>query len=327
MKKTIQCAITGLGRIGSTLEQDRLREKPASHAGAIANHPDCILVSGCDPVKRQREEFSRTWPGARLYTQSKEMLRNETPDIYHIASWTDTHPLLLEEAIDCGIPVIVCEKPLANTDQSLTGVLAKAENKTSRIIINHERRFSQDYRAARQIVKGKKFGNLHTISARLYMGKTRPAGEVLLHDGTHMLDIIRFLSGNELEIRHVSGNGTRKGGGLEVLANAGNINVHLEVAGGRNHLVFELDLSFTRGRIRIGNGIYELWTSMASPYYTGFRSLQKKQDGWSGNTGYFAGMMTHAVELFRNPETVNESSIYDAYAALTAIKTIRNWTV
>ena len=31
----IRCCIAGLGRIGSILEDDRLREKPCTHAGAI----------------------------------------------------------------------------------------------------------------------------------------------------------------------------------------------------------------------------------------------------------------------------------------------------
>ncbi|GHV88670.1 hypothetical protein AGMMS50267_10300 [Spirochaetia bacterium] len=39
--KKIPVAIIGLGRIASLLEDDRLREKPCTHAGAITANPDC----------------------------------------------------------------------------------------------------------------------------------------------------------------------------------------------------------------------------------------------------------------------------------------------
>jgi hypothetical protein len=38
-------------------------------------------------------------------------------------------------------------------------------------------------------------------------------------------------------------------------------------------LVFELELSFETGRIRVGNGILKFENSVESPYYTGYRSL------------------------------------------------------
>jgi hypothetical protein len=95
------------------------------------------------------------------------------------------------------------------------------------------------------------------------------------------------------------------------LARGGGINIVLDVSGRRDHLVFELDLSFERGRIRIGNGVYELWSSEESPYYTGFRSLTCSTSGWKGRTAYFSAMMNHALDLYKNPGRKCESSYRD----------------
>ena len=322
MNTPIRCAVAGLGRIGSTLEKDPLREKPASHAGAIDNHPRTVLTAGTDPDEKRRDEFAADWGGVRTYENPIEMIRVEKPQIMHIASWTETHPKLLKAALDEGIPVIICEKPLADSLEKVRTVMESARSSSSCVIVNHERRFSRDYRSVRKIIRNRKLGRLHSVSARLFMGRKRPVEQVIYHDGTHMLDIIQFLTGKKLIIRNVIGNAVKNGGNLHIHAKAGKSVVNLEISGGRDHLVFELDLSFTSGRIRIGNGTYEVWESLESPYYTGFRSLVLKQGSREGKTGYFSGMMDHAVSLALNPARKNKSSLEDGYAVLELIRNI-----
>ncbi len=322
LTKTVKCVIAGLGRIGSTLEKDPLREKPASHAGAVWAHPQALLAAGADPVPERREEFEADWNGVRTYEDPLEMLRIEKPDIFHIASWTDSHPSLLTAAMGEGIPVIICEKPLANSLKAVRPLIRKTHNSSCRVVMNHERRFSRDYRSVREIIREKRFGELLSVSGKLYMGLTRSPRAVLYHDGTHMIDIIRFLTGEDIAIKRVCGSPEVKGGDLHILAQAGSTAVDLDISGGRDYLLFELDLTFSSGRIRIGNGIYELWESEESPYYTGFKSLSKKQDGWEGRTGYFAGMMEHAVDLAENPERQSESTLEDGLAVLKIIAAI-----
>ncbi len=322
MNNALRCAVVGLGRIGSTLEKDPLREKPASHAGAIHNHPGAILTAGADPNEERRQEFAKDWAGVKTYQDSFEMIRIEKPQILHIASWTETHPKLLQAALDGGIPVIVCEKPLADSLEEVRTVMESARSSSSCVLVNHERRFSHDYQSVRKIILNRKLGRLHSISARLFMGRKKPVKQVIYHDGTHMLDIIQFLTGKKLIIRNATGDAVKEGGSLYIHAKAGKTAINLEISGGRDHLVFELDLSFTSGRIRIGNGTYEVWESLESPYYTGFRSLALKQGSWEGKTEYFSGMMDHTVSLALNPAKKNESSLEDGYAVLELIRDI-----
>ena len=325
MSRVIKCAIAGLGRIGSTLEKDPLREKPASHAGTIVSHPRCELTAGADPDEKRRKAFIKDWGVNAVYADAKSMVNIVQPDILHIASWTETHVDILTTAIESKVPVVVCEKPLADNLKGVDNLIRLAEKNETRIIINHERRFSGDYRELKRIIEKKELGVPLTISARLYMGRRRPVEKTIYHDGTHMLDVLRYLTGSDLRIRHVYGDAVSEGDGLRILAVAGDVSVDWEISGGRDHLVFELDWSFSSGRVRIGNGIFEIWQSVDSPFYTGFKSLEKIQDGWRGVTGYFTGMMDHAVELFDHPQQTSRSSLSDGTAVLRNIKEILSY--
>ena len=96
----------------------------------------------------------------------------------------------------------------------------------------------------------------------------------------------------------------------------------LLVGGMRDHFVFEIDLSFERGRIRVGNGLYEEYESAASPYYAGVKSLRLKPEICFEKTRYFSGMMEEAVALIRDPKRLPISSGEDGLRAVKAIREI-----
>jgi predicted dehydrogenase len=115
MTGRVRCGIAGLGRIGSLLEDDRLREKPAAHAGAIRSNRDCLLVAGCDPREDRRSAFSRRWGCDNVYPTLEELLQRHRLDILHLASPAETHAELLRTAAARRVPLVVCEKPLADS--------------------------------------------------------------------------------------------------------------------------------------------------------------------------------------------------------------------
>ena len=337
-KEKIRCAIIGTGRIGSSLETDRLREKPASHAGVIARNRDCVLVAGADPDGDNLASFGRLWrlPREALFPDARAMIDSVRPDIVHIASDTEEHIPLLRLALEREVPVVVLEKPVAQTLAEATEILPLVDEAeslgTSRVVVNHERRFARDYRAARDIIRSASLGPLLSIHARLYMGKTKTPADVLWHDGTHLVDIVTFLAG-PWEAKAVHGiSGAREGNFFafgETLAagtasgrseaNAPPVSIVIDSSPGRDHLAFELDLSFASGRLRIGNGIFEVWESRPSRLYERFRSLElvrgRPGKGW-GKTGYFSLMMEHAAALYRDPTLPGESTFRDGLSAI-----------
>jgi predicted dehydrogenase len=322
----IRCAIVGLGRIGSLLEKDTLREKPATHAGVIAQNPDCVVVGGCDIDNTRQALFSSTWNCNRVYSDVVSMLEETKPDILHIATPVETHLDIVIKAVSSGIKAIVCEKPLAENERNASIIAKFHSSGRTRIIVNHERRYSKDYRMVKDHIKKMDFGMLLSLSAKLYMGKYRKVNDILLDDGTHLIDIINFLTDAELKKAGLEKIYKKNQESLWITANAGDIPAHIEVASGRDHVVFELDLSFSEGRIRVGNGVYEEYASGPSPFYEGMRSLIKNDVQRPFPTGYFSNMMADAVECVRHKNREPVSSASDGCRAIAFIDHVKEET-
>ncbi|MDR3199952.1 MAG: Gfo/Idh/MocA family oxidoreductase [Spirochaetales bacterium] len=317
----IRCAIVGLGRIGSILEDDRLREKPCTHAGAIAAVPGCVLAGGADTDAERRKLFAKRWNCPAVYVDAADMLKELRPDILHIATHPDSHLYYARLAAEYGVPVVVCEKPLADTLESAKKIARLHQQGKITIITNHERRYSADYIHARRRVLDGRYGELLSVTAKLYFGRTRKLISQLIHDGTHLADIIAFLAGGYLEKPEVYGKLDKKTGTTFISSRirGSGVPVLIEPGAQREYLSFEIDLSFSRGRIRIGNGLYEEYESKTSPYYEGFRSLIKQKTPPFTATGYFLSMMKDAAACARDPKRIPSSGAADGYEALRFI--------
>jgi predicted dehydrogenase len=324
----VPVCIVGLGRIASILEDDALREKPCTHAGAAAANPHCVLSGGYDSDAARRSLFARRW-GVPVYDSFTLMLQSARPAILVVATPPDTHLFYCKTAADAGIGTIICEKPLADTLDGARRIAALPARTGVRIVVNHERRYSADYIKAKAILQSGGLGGLLGVRACIYMGKTRRLSSVLWDDGTHILDAVMFLTGRRLVHKTASGSPLAGRQGTAFLTGAlecckavappclsPDIGFMLEVGAGRDHLVFEIEASCEAGRLRIGNGIFQVSASAPCPYAEGFRSLGVREDGWDAPTGYFAGMFADAVSCARDPERRPVSAAADALAVV-----------
>jgi len=341
--KKISAAIIGLGRIASLLEEDTRREKPCTHAGAITSNPECFLAGGCDISEERRKLFAERW-GVPVYAGAAEMIRSHNPKILVIATHPDSHHEYCRLAADSRIPVVICEKPLADTlvaARKITDLSIK--NSGLVILTNHERRYSADYIKAREILAEEKLGPLLGVRAVLCMGKTKRLLDVFWHDGTHLADSIMFLT--DLHLKHrrqwgvklTSASGTAwLEGKLIRQGTAGNPNppaipAIMEIGAGRDHLIFEMEFSCEKGRLRIGNGVFEIWESEESPYAEKFRSLKLSAETEGriyeeSPTGYFANMLADAVSCVREPGRLPVSSAADGLRVIEYLHSVQPWS-
>ncbi|GHV29382.1 oxidoreductase [Spirochaetia bacterium] len=326
----IPVAIIGLGRIASLLENDTLREKPCTHAGAIAANPSCTIAAGCDSDADRRRLFAERWHRP-VYADADAMLAELHPGILSIATHPDSHYHYCALAARHEVPVVVCEKPLADTIVAARKIAALHGKGITRILTNHERRYSADYIKAKAILDENRLGPLLSVRTVLYMGKTRRLLDVFWHDGTHLADAAMFLTGANL--RH------RKRWGAPLSSRTGTawlegylertierVPFLMEIGAGRDHLVFELEFSCARGRLRIGNGVFEVWESAESPYAEGFLSLKKTGDAFGGPTGYFTNMIADAVACYRDPARQPRSSAVNGLQVIEYLNSVKRWS-
>jgi predicted dehydrogenase len=338
-------AIIGLGRIAGLLEEDARREKPCTHAGAIIANPCLSLAAGCDTSEERRRLFAEHW-GVPVYARAEEMLLTHRPRLLVVATHPDSHYLYCHLAASHGVPVIVCEKPLADT---LAGARKIARLRGVRIITNHERRYSADYIRAKAVLDEGRLGCLLSVRAVLYMGKNKRLLDVLWHDGTHLADALMFLTGGMLKHRQRRGaklssrSGTawlegvlnppragtpvsaETGAGGRVPRDSASIPFVVEIGAGRDHLVFEIEFSCEKGRLRIGNGVFEVWESAESPYAENFRSLLRTDETFEGLTGYFANMTADAAACLKDPGREPVSSAAHGLAVIEYLHSVAPW--
>jgi len=328
----IKAAIVGLGRIASLLEEDSLREKPCTHAGAIAANSDCTLAAGSDTD----EERSRLFAEKRqvpVYADAVEMLRTHNPQILVIATHPDSHYHYCRLAAEHKVPVVICEKPLADNIREAQKIARLSEEGGPVIITNHERRYSQDYIRAKEILEEGKLGNILEVRACLYMGKTRRLLDQFWHDGTHLADAIMFLSGARLKHRRCFGAALKSRSGTAWLEatlereekGSTSVPVIIEIGAGRDHLVFEIEFSCESGRLRIGNGVFEVMESVPSPYAENFRSLKNTGEVFSGPTGYFANMLKDAVSCVGDKSRKPVSGAVDGLRVIEYLNSVKAW--
>ena len=83
MAPKYKAALIGLGRIASTIDDEASTQNllPISHMGSYLEVPEVEVMAAADTYAEQRQAFGRRWDFLNLYTDYREMLENEQPDI------------------------------------------------------------------------------------------------------------------------------------------------------------------------------------------------------------------------------------------------------
>ena len=204
-------AIVGTGRIGFTLGFDKKREQPASHTMALLENKRIKLIAAADSNEENLEQwrkYVRKHNGKKEFTlpftTSKELYENVTClDIITVAVNEDNHLEECIKAIEYKPRLVILEKPVALNSEEAEKIRAKAQECGVPVMVNHERRFAKDYLSVVKMIE--QIGDIQSVVGELDSG-LRIYGEEfekdgtysLLHDGTHLVDIIQFLLGGNV---------------------------------------------------------------------------------------------------------------------------------
>jgi predicted dehydrogenase len=331
--KPKKIALIGCGRIGFLLEDDPLRYKPCTHFGGCTA-AGMRITHACDIAPERLGAFAgRACIAAENTSASFEKLITcARPDMVIISTWTESHARIGMLASDSGARVIVCEKPLCADLKEAGALIRRCEKNGTRLIVNHERRFDDRYIAVRELIERGRIGAVKTVHASVLSGPwhgrpdLRMGGGPLLHDGTHMLDILRYLFGDFLCVEGEIQRDARRSG-FEDRASAwittrSGIDIFLEAGGSREYFIFELVIGGTAGKIVIGNGYQSLHVPEKSRFYTGFRDLKERPLPWRRKMNYFQREYTEARRILEGRDDAASSTGMDGYRALEAAHAI-----
>jgi predicted dehydrogenase len=330
--------LVGAGRIGFSLGLDPLREQPAAHAFALAAHRRIRLAAAMDIDPQKLGAFRKKFPGARTYTDLGAALLNETPDIVVIAVPEAAHEAVARAVCAARPRLVILEKPVAPNMKAAQAIAAAAKRYRVPVSVNHERRFSRDYIQARALLAAGALGEVHGIRGSLWSGAPvwikgaeKTGACSLLHDGTHLVDAVRFLFGRDLPAPVIDLTRKNRAGDIVQLClhySAGpKPFVQLELAGNKKVFDFEIEVTGAAGRLHVGNGFFRLMRRQPSRLYSGFYSLRRdRRVKRPEKTGYFSLMVENCVDFLDGREPLVSPLVegMKTLAALYRIATMIN---
>jgi len=190
-----RCVIIGCGKVGMEYEADNDRFLPRSHIEAAYQNQKVKLVAVSDVNVSKAEGARQYVPDVRVYSDAKECLTYEKPDIVIIAASTHAHKNLVELSCDTGAKMIICEKPLCKNAPEAVELAKKVRDAGTIFVLNYQRRFFPLFHSIRHGISQGRIGRIQQVSCCYSNGLYNNAG--------HLIDAIMFLLGER--VIYVSG--------------------------------------------------------------------------------------------------------------------------
>ena len=253
MNKKYRAAVIGLGRMGSTIDDER---------GAWAHHPKpCAhtpsyravgvdVVAGADPHAGQRDAYRAKWGIGSLYADFPEMMERERPDIVSICTTARPRAGILHEVLELGVArglkAIWAEKPLCISLAEGDRMVAACREAGIALAVGCSRNWSAYYERMRELVDAGELGDLLQIVS---------LGEAFIsHNGSHLLALtnrlvgarVRWVFGHMDGDESAAGDDDLRGNGYLAYDNGVHGYVRMMPCGAAN---WQFELVGTRGRL------------------------------------------------------------------------------
>ena len=199
MGKQYRAAIIGLGRMGSTFDEERTGmwdRSPQPHAHTACYQTVGVeVVAGAEPHDGQREAYRQKWGIDSLYTDFHEMLERERPDILSICTSAKPRARILLEAVEIGasrgLKAIWAEKPIATSLEEADQMVAACRQAGIALAIGCSRAWHPAYNRMRELIDVGELGDLLQVIALGQCG--------LSHNGSHLITTMNRLAGGRAQ--------------------------------------------------------------------------------------------------------------------------------
>ncbi len=190
----LRLGIIGAGRIGKV------------HCESIGRYvKDAVVACVADPFMNAETEKTIKALGAEKVTKDyREILADKSIDAVLICSSTDTHAQISIEAIKAGKHVF-CEKPVDHDVDKILEVKAALAKSNVKYQVGFNRRFDHNFEAVRDAIASGRIGHLDVLKICSRDPGAPPveyikvSGGIFLDMTIHDFDMVRFLSGDEVE--------------------------------------------------------------------------------------------------------------------------------
>lgn len=187
------------------------------HMEAMKFHSDRCEMVGFSDVNLARAEAMRDKygiPGAKAYSDYKEMLKDDTIELVHICTPNAYHAENAIAAMEAGKHVM-CEKPMAHDLDAAKRMVEVSKKTGKKLSISYQYRFRRDSMFVKEQCSKGELGEIYwskaqAISRKMvptwgqFLNKKAQGGGPLIDLGTHALDLTLWMM-NEYDVDFVMG--------------------------------------------------------------------------------------------------------------------------
>jgi len=166
------------------------------HQLEILNELEEFNLTAASDIDSKKGEKIQKQFNIKFYSDYKEMLLKEKPDVVSICTPNSLHAEQTITAVEMGIKGIYCEKPMAVNLEEAEKMVNVCKEKGVHLVIGHQRRLGEDLKKIKELMDNGILGDVRLIRAQC-------AGDIL-SDGTHAIDSILWLN-NDIESEWVVG--------------------------------------------------------------------------------------------------------------------------
>ena len=193
-------ALIGCGRIS-----------PNHIEAAKNNKLDFVAMSDIVPEKMVEKSAKFGLDGVKKYTDYKEMIAVEKPELVAIATESGKHAAIALDCIDAGCNVII-EKPIALSIADADAIIKAGKEKGVWVCANHQNRFNKSIQYIRKALEEGRFGKLLHGAAHIrwnrskdyydqapWRGTWAQDGGCLMNQCIHNIDLLRWMMGDDVD--------------------------------------------------------------------------------------------------------------------------------
>lgn len=166
------------------------------HLYNVSHNPRAIIRAICDLDDKRLASHQSQYKPDYTTKDHRRILDDKDVDIVIIGTKQDLHAKFIVEALDAG-KWVMCEKPMAETDEETEKVLAAEKRAKGRLAIGFNRRFAPAYARAKRLLSTQK-PPIYINYRLMFPSPQKEVGfyankERILYEGTHIFDYICWL--------------------------------------------------------------------------------------------------------------------------------------
>ena len=151
------------------------------------------LAAICDLNEERLEAFGEEFGIDRRYTDYRQMLEVEKPDLLHIVTLPTLRVGLMTIAAEHGVPVAIVEKPIAIQGEDYRQIAALNKRSRTRFVVNTQLHFHPRNLELKRYVAEGRIGEVRFIDVS--------ARSTMLDQGVHVMELAHSYNGFAAPVR------------------------------------------------------------------------------------------------------------------------------